>query len=221
MIEVIPDKIDCDDPLVEESPLPEQLIFADLKTKSKEKGFAYSIQRFQGKRGRGNEYYPHVSVNVFTKYPKKIPPHAREKKMDPALIKEYFSDPDKKKTVLLQKKPPGYSHAPFYFIHDNGGRPFLVYVNNNKNVAIYTFQDKNHYLSEKDYRKYGGNSENWKFFSIQLFEFKGVQRVFLGDDPDCDSECASQTSDWFSNGRFHSLNFYGISVMLTSCVIWS
>ena len=187
---LLPDEVDCNDPLVEEAPPINQIIFYQLK--KKKQGDIY-IYTYEGKQHSTNErlYYPNVELNVFAKYPKEIPLNARKKKFSVERIKSTISDPMKKKIVLLKKKPLGYEKASMYLIHDNGGRPFLVYIQKNRNVAVFTFANhktKNQYLSYKDWKRYASTSNYWKLYTIKILEFKKVDKIFLGDDPYCDEE---------------------------------
>lgn len=85
-----------------------------------------------------------------------------------------------------------------YYIHDNGGRPFLVYVNpETKHVAIFKQNTDECYVSNEN------GIENWMY--IQQIEDYNPMRIFIGKSP-----FNSMTE--FSGG--HGDKFDGNSILL-------
>jgi len=58
-----------------------------------------------------------------------------------------------------------------YYIHDNGGRPFLVYIDNKK---------KRVYIYKKPKGTYDNTDK--KYYTVLVREFKDVKKVFIGKD---------------------------------------
>ena len=123
------------------------------------------------KTGRdGNEWIiSKTSKNVkrWIKYDKKD-----SKTMDSSKIlltqnNEYYKE--------IKKKYIGYKT---YFIHDNGGRPYLVYIKN-KNVIIYNIpEDK---INDSLYDEKKNNNNKWMY--INLVEKYKAKEIFIGKSP--------------------------------------
>jgi hypothetical protein len=165
-----------------DSPPPSQLVF--LEKKSPQRTIFYTGKTHPTRDGF---YYPNVSLNIFLKRALPIPRGAK-RRPQPSLkyIKKFVSNPLRKLIRPLARKPLHYEDAWIYAIHDNGGRPFLVYVNDRKDVVIYKIDEKvilpEIWFKEEDV-------DNWPFYTEKVREWKRVQRIFVGDDADCSLEC--------------------------------
>ena len=85
--------------------------------------------------------------------------------------KRLFSDNEYYK--IIKKKLTGYKT---YFIHDNGGRPYLIYIKKN-NVLIYSHSDKK---IASDYDK-NDNKNKWMYIK-KIVEYNPV-KIFIGKSP--------------------------------------
>ena len=124
----------------------------------------------------------YISPNTFEETETKIPKDYSKKKITKKFINNYYCnnkkkvlEKDNKEFKKIEKKLKGYK---YYFTHDNGGRPFLVYVKGKK-VSIYKMP--NNYLF--DWKKmHNSNKNRWAYITF-VKEYK-VNKVFIGKDND-------------------------------------
>ena len=128
-----------------------------------------------------------VSLNVFEKEPIKIPTDFRKRKIrqkDEAYKKEYICDLKKKllrsnnKQYLKIKDDHKFERS--YFTHDNGGRPFLVYVGTRKgkssvSVSIYKISKKYFFLPSTT-----RDPQKWQY--TQRVKKYDAQQVWIGEN---------------------------------------
>lgn len=125
--------------------------------------------------------YRYISLNTFEKNEYKIPKDFVKEPMKKSQqlyfynpkLKELDKNNDKYRKIKSEMK--GYKH---YFIHDNGGRPFLVYVNK-------TLTSVRIYKTSKDYYvKYDIEDDIliWSFIEL-VKEYKKIVKVFIGESP--------------------------------------
>jgi len=155
-----------------------------------------------GVKLRPGYYHEYVSYNNFSLKEKKIPIGFRKVKLSAEYIKEFVFD--KTKTLLshdnliYEEIKSTHKGQKTYFTHDNGGRPFLVYVNEKDNeVDIYKIPKSTHYI-EPDY----GNIKN---YFIQLVASYKTLEVFVG-------KSSLNPMTQFSGS--HGDNFDGNSILL-------
>jgi len=97
-------------------------------------------------------------------------------------VKERFYNPELKKVEC--KMVPEYEE-PFYFIHDNGGRPFVVYTTSDKKAVVYSMPtDEGLYISRKDWRCKGSRRQ---LYTNKVFETP-YEYAFIDS-----GECAGNT----------------------------
>ena len=103
------------------------------------------------------------SFNEFESKPTKIPKKYVQTKLTPKQTKLYCGN----------TKPEKTSHkGKIYFIHDNGGRPFLVVIDN-KHVKIFKVPNDNKQLDFSEV-------ENKQNYSQLIKEYKQVKQLFIG-----------------------------------------
>tara|TARA_B100002051_G_C16732881_1_gene639375 strand:+ start:1520 stop:2671 length:1152 start_codon:yes stop_codon:yes gene_type:complete len=103
------------------------------------------------------------SFNEFESKPTKIPKRYVQTKLTPKQTKLYCGN----------TKPEKPSHkGKNYFIHDNGGRPFLVVIDN-KHVKIFKVPIDNKHLDFSEVK----NKQN---YSQLIKEYKQVKQIFIG-----------------------------------------
>lgn len=77
---------------------------------------------------------------------------------------------------------------PKYYIHDNGGRPFMVNVNTkDKSLEVFKFDKKAYDLYiEKTYHpkknEYISDDNDVKYYTKSILKIPKYQKVFIGDD---------------------------------------
>jgi len=144
--------------------------------------------------------YEWKDYNSFSNTLKKIPKDAKKQITSNQFIKKYFCDPNRKKLKSSNKIYNKISHprAKKYFIHDNGDKPFLVYIMKNS-AHIYRQPDENskYFVSSRDYKK------EWAFIQ-KVTSYKTLD-TFIGKSP------KNSTTD-FSGG--HGKQFDGNSILL-------
>lgn len=115
-----------------------------------------------------------IDFNLFEKEPIKIPEGYKKKSVKTDYIKKYWCDSSRQRLTkdAVKAKHP---NSKTYFIHDNGGRPFLVYISKNE-VNIYMQPDKKYFVAEKDqYNK-------WTYCK-KVATYKKPIKVFIGKSP--------------------------------------
>lgn len=139
------------------------------------------IKHIEGLQGSKGRIYKFVSYNKFEAKETPLPKeYTKKTQISNEWIKKYRCDNTKQK---LEKDNEKYQQIKInhkshkkYFIHDNGGRPFLVYIDKN-NVSIYKKSDK-YYIddeSEKDY------DNAWMYIAL-VKSYKAI-KVFIGKSP--------------------------------------
>ena len=121
-----------------------------------------------------------VDDNTFETIPVKVnTKKMKKKKLSPSLIKELFFDPAK---TRLNKSNPDYARLSLlhrfdkkYYIHFNGGRPFLVYVSGN-NVSVYKRPETTHFISMERL------PQPWMYTQL-VSSFRNYKHVFVPYKP--------------------------------------
>lgn len=92
-------------------------------------------------------------------------------------IKSYYWNPNHKWVKF--KKVPEYDHK-HYFIHDNGGRPFVIYLNE-KIATVYKIPDKEEdsYTRDEDYE----NEKRRRELYHKLVLRTKYKKAFIGKSP--------------------------------------
>ena len=128
-----------------------------------------------------NKGYIHkwISFNNFEDQETKIPEKYKKVKVSKDFIKTHYCDQSIKKLnknndlyKKIKKQFPTKS-TKSYFIHDNGGRPFIVYIKDQKDVSIYKKSDKYFVIEE----------ENYKWMYINLVAKYKPLKIWIGKSP--------------------------------------
>lgn len=174
----------------------------------REKGsFGTTIKYVEGLRGKRGYIYKLIDFNQFEKEETKVPDGYKLVKLRKDYTKNYKCDNSRK---LLSKNNDQYKKIRIatkgfkkYFTHDNGGRPFLVYVNKNKKeVQIYKQLEKDYYIPWSDWED-NDNKNAWMY--IQLVAKYKSSEIFIGKSP------LNKMTE-FSGG--HGERFDGNSILL-------
>ncbi len=134
------------------------------------------------KSDRPGYIVPLIDFNTFGKEIK-IPHHVEKKRWSWDHIKKYWYNPDIKRAT--RRRLPTRPHHK-YFLHDNGGRPFLVYdFFEQKEVKIYKPADNEHVHQDQWSDK---DEDNEGFYKQLVYSHKNYNKLFVGKDPN---------DDWF------------------------
>jgi hypothetical protein len=144
-----------------------------------------------------------VGLNQFLREETTIPKGYNKKRKipDKAWFKKYFYDP-LRKPIVKKTVPELRNKWKNYKIHDNGGRPFVVYVSpNQKEVSVYTVPKEQYVPEDLEDIEF---PENLKLYTKRLLHVK-PNRVFVGKSP-------KNSMTLFSGG--YGSRFYGNTVLL-------
>ena len=135
------------------------------------------------KSERKGYYHPFISYNNFVDKDKKIPAGAKKKSMTKEWVHKYYCGDKKelkdgdKVTDKVREKVGGFM---YYLIHDNGGRPFVVYFDQLKGEGeayIYKMEDDKYYWED--------GIETWMYTKlVKRFEY---EQIHVGESPLNDS----------------------------------
>lgn len=144
-------------------------------------------------------YHHHVSFNKFEHIPQPIPEgYESDQRPDDEWIRKYFWNPVAQ--MVTPQRVPEYDQE-HYFTHDNGGRPFVVYLANNT-ATVYTIpsDEDNQYYDEDC-----GYSDTHRMVYTKMVYQSSYQQVFIGHSP------FDNFTEW-SGG--HGPKFLGNSILL-------
>ena len=139
---------------------------------------------------RGLQYrvgflYKYISFNTFEKTEMIIPYDYKKKHMSEEHIKSFYYDLNK---IILEKNNTEYEQIKnkmhydtnSYYTHDNGGRPFLVYIEPYNGfttpIHIYEINTDKYYVRESD----EGNDNKWMY--TNLVKTYNAINVWMGNE---------------------------------------
>jgi hypothetical protein len=134
------------------------------------------IKYIQGLQENDGYLYKHIGFNIFNDNESKIPEGYNQVELDNKMIKDLWYNPrklklesDNEQYIEISKL---YENCNYYYIHDNGRRPFLVYVSD-ENVNIYK-RSEEYYISED-------NSKPWMYIDF-IGTYVYINK-FIGESP--------------------------------------
>lgn len=146
------------------------------KTKGDE---TYVLQGLEEKKGF---IFEMISFNEFKKKPKEIPKGYKKVKVEPSWVLKYTYDPDKtvleKDNEIYQEIQKKHSQDKAYFTHDNGGRPFIVYISP-KQISVYREVQNKYYVRETDRDRENNHKDAWLY--IEHVVTKDYLKVWIGE----------------------------------------
>lgn len=159
----------------------------------------------EGLKTRNGYIRKYIDFNTFEEKETKIPKNAKlNNRLSKRLLKnrcdisKKLLQKNNELYSMIKKKLKGYKS---YYTHNNGGRPFLVYVNKS-NVYIYKMNEDTYYTLEKDYSK---DSTKNKWVYVEFVKQYKPLKVFIGKSPKNDMTL-------FSGG--YGKKFDGNSILL-------
>jgi len=117
-------------------------------------------------------YYPFIDFNQFGDKTK-LPSGYQIEKIDSKNYCDFSKNLLTKNNKEYKKIREKFKGSKSYFIMDNGGSPFLVYVGDK--VGVYTLPTKKYYISRDT------NVEKWQY--IQHLKTFSPKKVFIGKSP--------------------------------------
>jgi hypothetical protein len=122
-----------------------------------------------------------IDFNEVEEKATKIPKGYRKTTAPKWHVKEFYCDPSRKRLEKNNEefkriKTTGYKT---YVVHDNGGRPFVVYVGIN-DIKIYKQNKKKYYIKKSDW-KYKSTDNKWAYVKL-VAKYKNL-KTFVGKDP--------------------------------------
>ena len=134
-------------------------------------------------KGRKGYIYKFIDFNNFENKEIEIPEGYKYVKHSKNWVKEYRCDSSKQvlkknnsEYKKIKKEMVGYKK---YFTHNNGGRPYLVYVGKN-DVHIYIRDDKKYYI---DWDNYSDDDKKNAWMYVKLVGKYKPMSVFIGKSP--------------------------------------
>ena len=155
-----------------------------------------------------NKGYIHrwVSFNNFEDQETKIPEKYKKVKVSKDFIKKYYCDPSIQKLnknnefyIKIKKQFPTKC-TKSYFTHDNGGRPFLVYIKDQQ-VSIYKKSNKYYFVEDENENE--DNKNKWMYIHF-IAKYKPL-KIWIGRSP--------KNKITLGGGGFGK-DFYGNSILL-------
>ena len=155
-----------------------------VRYEKKTKGFfSNSVKILEGLKGRKGYIYKFIDFNNFENKETEIPEGYKYVKLSKNWVKEYRCDSSKQvlkknnsEYKKIKKETVGYKK---YFTHNNGGRPYLVYVGKN-DVHIYIRDEKKYYI---DWDNYSDDDKKNAWMYIKLVKSYKPLTVFIGKSP--------------------------------------
>jgi hypothetical protein len=120
--------------------------------------------------------YKYINYNNFELTQTKIPKDFKKSKISEEFVKEHYCN-EKKNSLIKNNiyiKKIKHPNTKKYFTHNNGGRPFLVYVG--KNIFIYKHSN-NFYIKQNDYSKKEIDN-SWMYIQL-VAKYKPIN-TFIG-----------------------------------------
>lgn len=165
------------------------------------------IDQLDGLQFTEGEIHRHIGLNQFEAETTKIPTgFTRTVKTNPVVIPKYVYDPTRPRLVetdhAARAIADGHIGWKTYLTHDNGGRPFLVYVQG-ANVDVFATPTKpgEPFIAESDME---GEPKQWHYV-VPVASYTNVVNLFIGTSPKC-------PMTEFSGG--HGPEFTGNSVLV-------
>ena len=126
--------------------------------------------------------FRHISINTFEDIPTEIPDNALiDDYPSQEWIKKYFINPDMFLIERPNNRPSGTDGFPWYRIEDNGGMPYVAYVDSNtQETYVFKFPHNGYINEDISDDRYMIN-----YYTECVFHFKRPIKTWIGiDDKD-------------------------------------
>lgn len=143
------------------------------------------IKILTGLKINEQSFYKWISYNNFEDHPTIIPngyierKQTNKKKWLQFVNKHYCGN---KQIITIQNKHliPTISHPnyKYYFTHDNGGRPFIVYISSND---VYIYKQPDNIIFSNELYDLDVDNPKWRY--AQLIKHYPIQQYFIGISP--------------------------------------
>ena len=166
-----------------EAPAPKDLVF--YKYEKKRGKYMVTVQNWEGKKGTKPGYYFPIyegshwgfkALNLYADEQVPIPPKAKRSRR-PSLdwIRKYMSDPTRTHAAPLRVRPKGE----LYYTHDNGGRPFAVYIDETT-VSVYSQVDPAYFVWDHVFEDAAKSKSEWRWYFSLAYQAKNVRNIWVG-----------------------------------------
>lgn len=139
----------------------------------------YVLEGLEDKKGF---IFKTVGFNEFEEKSMKIPEGYNRVKVDSEWVLKYKYDPSKKplkkNNEAYKKIQEKHSKEKVYFIHDNGRRPFIVYLSKEQ-ISVYREVQNKFYVRETD-RAADNDRKNAWFYIEHVVTKKNCKKVWVG-----------------------------------------
>jgi len=131
-------------------------------------------------------YHKWIDYNEFQTRTESLPPETSLVRSDPAVRERLWCGTRKRYTrqvaqplsLKIERDHKGWKS---YFIHDNGGRPFVVYVHpSRKRVSVYSVP-RNVIIPERE-RSEKDDQNKWMYTNL-VYENNALQKIWIGRSP--------------------------------------
>ncbi|HNO22613.1 MAG TPA: hypothetical protein PKK94_06520 [Leptospiraceae bacterium] len=167
----------------------------------------YVLEGLEDKKGF---IFKTAGFNEFEEKPVKIPEDYKRAKVDSEWVLKYKYDPSKKplekNNEAYKKIKEKHSKEKVYFMHDNGGRPFVVYLSKEK-ISVYREVQNKFYVREKD-RVWDSDRKNAWFYIEHVVTKKNFEKVWVGKSisNDMTKWVKTDTKEFLGNSILVKLN---------------
>lgn len=138
----------------------------------------YALEGWENADG---SFFALIDFNEFEKDPSRIPAGYQKVEVESWWVLKYKYDADKKP---LEKDNEHYRHIKeqhageqMHFTHDNGGRPYLVYLSKER-ISVYREVQDKFYVRQRD-REHNAN-DAWLYIE-QVAAWKNYIKVWIGE----------------------------------------
>ena len=150
-----------------------------------EKNDDHFIRMLTGLKINEHSFYKWISYNNFEDHPTIIPDGYKEKKQKNKkkwlqFVNQHYCG--NRQIITMENKHllPIISHPDYkyYYIHDNGGRPFIVYVSSND---VYIYQQPDNTIFSEEIYDLDDDEPKWRY--TQLIKHYPILDIFIGVSP--------------------------------------
>jgi hypothetical protein len=178
-------------------PSVDDLVFFEKRIIDPEVLFT-TVQNLRGsKSDQEGFYFPYLDFNKFSTEPEPIP--ADFTAMEAPIqwwIKSFMLDPARKHETPITTLPIQETHKR-YFVHNNGGRPYCVYVLPDNSVFVFSF-DETKFIWKNDFNEEymhdGNDCTSWMWYTKMVWSCNKATQVHIGKH-EVDSKEADNMTD--------------------------
>lgn len=166
----------------------------------------YVLEGLENKEG---SIFKIIDFNEFEKEPTQVPKGFKKVKVELQWVLKYKYDPEKspleKDNEAYQEIKKKHANDQIYFTHDNGGRPYIVYISKEQITIYREVQDK-FYVREVD-RDIENSYKNAWLYIEHVITIKNYMKVWIGES------ISNKTTTWLGTNNDE---FLGNSILVNT-----